>query len=311
MMRNKYLFVLIMLVCIALGGLGLTGVYVNRQDQMEEEQGLTVVTSFYPMYIAAMNVIGDTPGVTLENLSEPQTGCLHDYQLTPEDMKLLSTADVFIVNGGGIETFLTDVAGAYPDLQIIYTGENVDMLDDNAHAWMNMEDYMIQVETIEEKLSETDPARADQYEANASQYCGRIQTLCNQARALREQIQGEPVVIFHEAYAYVAQEYGLEVVGSMDLDEERQVSAGEVAQILDIIEEYQVPVVLAEELYGESMGNTVEAESDAQVIYLDPITRGEYEKDSYLKAMKNNMELLEKAFEQHSHDGHDHGQEGY
>lgn len=296
-----------MLICIALGGLGLTSVYVSRQDQRDQEQNLTVVTSFYPMYIAAMNVIGDTPGVTLENLSEPQTGCLHDYQLTPEDMKLLSTADVFIVNGGGIETFLTDVAKSYPDLQIIYGGENVEMLDDNAHVWMNMEDYKIQVETIANKLAEADSAHASQYEANAEAYCGRIQVLCNRARALREQIQGEPVVIFHEAYAYVAQEYGLEVVGSMDLDEERQVSAGEVAEILNVIEEYHVPVVLAEQLYGESMGNTVEGESDAQVVYLDPLTRGNYEKDSYLDAMENNMELLEKAFEQHSHEGHDHG----
>ncbi len=306
-MKNKYLFVLLMLICIALGGLGLTGVYVSRQDQRDQEQNLTVVTSFYPMYIAAMNVIGDTSGVTLENLSEPQTGCLHDYQLTPEDMKLLSTADVFIVNGGGIETFLTDVAKSYPDLQIIYGGENVEMLDDNAHVWMNMEDYKIQVETIANKLAEADSAHASQYEANAEAYCGRIQVLCNRARALREQIQGEPVVIFHEAYAYVAQEYGLEVVGSMDLDEERQVSAGEVAEILNVIEEYHVPVVLAEQLYGESMGNTVEGESDAQVVYLDPLTRGNYEKDSYLDAMENNMELLEKAFEQHSHEGHDHG----
>ena len=306
-MKNKYLFVLLMLICIALGGLGLTGVYVSRQDQRDQEQNLTVVTSFYPMYIAAMNVIGDTPGVTLENLSEPQTGCLHDYQLTPEDMKLLSTADVFIVNGGGIETFLTDVAKSYPDLQIIYGGENVEMLDDNAHVWMNMEDYKIQVETIANKLAEADSAHASQYEANAEAYCGRIQVLCNRARALREQIQGEPVVIFHEAYAYVAQEYGLEVVGSMDLDEERQVSAGEVAEILNVIEEYHVPVVLAEQLYGESMGNTVEGESDAQGVYLDPLTRGNYEKDSYLDAMENNMELLEKAFEQHSPEGHDHG----
>lgn len=105
-MKNKYLFVLLMLVCIALGGLGLTGVYVNRQNQMQEEQELTVVTSFYPMYIAAMNVIGDTPGVTLENLSEPQTGCLHDYQLTPEDMKLLSTAEYLLSMAEVLRRFL-------------------------------------------------------------------------------------------------------------------------------------------------------------------------------------------------------------
>lgn len=46
------------------------------------------------MYIATLNIVDGVEGVRLENLSEPQTGCLHDFQLTPEDMKLLSTADV-------------------------------------------------------------------------------------------------------------------------------------------------------------------------------------------------------------------------
>ena len=307
-MKNKYIFVLLLLLCIAAGGLGLTGVYVNRQEPAQENRELTVVTSFYPMYIAAMNVIADTPGVTLENLSEPQTGCLHDYQLTPEDMKLLSTADVFIVNGGGIETFLTDVAEAYPDLQIINASEGIDLLDDNAHVWMNMENYEEQVENITEQLSETDTAHADQYEANGAAYREKIRELCSRADSLKAQIAGEPVVIFHEAYAYVAQEYGLFVAGTMDLDEERQVSAGEVAQILNVIRQDQVSVVLAEQLYGESMGDTVEAESDARVVYLDPITRGNYEKDSYLDAMENNIRLLEEAFGRE--DRTDQGQEG-
>lgn len=64
-------------------------------------------------------------GVTLENLSEPQTGCLHDYQLTAADMKLLSKADVFIVNGGGIESFLSDVAESYPDLKIVQACDGI------------------------------------------------------------------------------------------------------------------------------------------------------------------------------------------
>ena len=83
----------------------LIGTVAARNQEVHASKELTVVTSFYPMYIAAENVIGDAGDVRLENLSEPQTGCLHDFQLTPEDMKLLSTADVFIINGGGIESF--------------------------------------------------------------------------------------------------------------------------------------------------------------------------------------------------------------
>ena len=50
--------------------MGLTGWYVSQTQEQTDGQELTVVTSFYPMYIAAENVIGDADGVRLENLSE-------------------------------------------------------------------------------------------------------------------------------------------------------------------------------------------------------------------------------------------------
>lgn len=295
-MKNKYLYVLVLLVCIAFAGLGLTGVYVTGRNQAEEQRELTVVTSFYPMYLAADNVIGDSRGVELQNLSEPQTGCLHDYQLTPEDMKLLSEADVFIVNGGGIETFLTDVAKAYPDLVIINASENIHLLEDNAHAWMNPEMYVEQVKEIAAGLKQADPDHGALYEQNTAAYCEKIGDLQQEFEDLKAQFQGKNIVIFHEAYAYVVQALGMNVSGSMDLDEERQVSAGEVAEILSVIESQNVSFVFAERLYGESMGNTVEAESGVRVIYLDPLTRGEYRADGYLEGMQKNLELIKEAF---------------
>ena len=99
MKKNKNLFVCLMLAGILLVSV-LIGTVAARRQETPASKELTVVTSFYPMYIATENVIGDATDVRLENLSEPQTGCLHDFQLTPEDMKLLSTADVFIINGG-------------------------------------------------------------------------------------------------------------------------------------------------------------------------------------------------------------------
>ena len=56
------------------------------------------------------------------------------------------------------------------------------------------------------------------------------------------------MVLFHEAYEYVAHDYGMQVVYVMDLDEERQVSAGEVAEMLTAVRDGQVTAVLAEEL---------------------------------------------------------------
>ena len=118
-MKNKCKFVGIMFLCILIvctlavmayehtAGMkgaagGASNASGNTKNTDEADDMLTVVTSFYPMYIATLNIVDGVEGVRLENLSEPQTGCLHDFQLTPEDMKLLSTADVFVINGGGI-----------------------------------------------------------------------------------------------------------------------------------------------------------------------------------------------------------------
>ena len=67
----------------------------------------TVVTSFYPVWIMTLNLTrGLEDHVTVRNLAAPSVGCLHDYQLQTSDMKVLSGADAFVVNGAGMEAFL-------------------------------------------------------------------------------------------------------------------------------------------------------------------------------------------------------------
>lgn len=302
MKKNKYVFVLVMLVVITVVSGLLTNIYVSESGSKQEKQTLTVVTSFYPMYIAALNVIGDTDGVHLQNLSEPQTGCLHDFQLTPEDMKLLSKADVFIINGGGIESFMKDVAKSYPDLTIIEASEGIDLLEDegeeNAHAWMSVATYEEQVNHIAEGLAAADEKHASDYQKHADAYVVKLDALKERQQKVAEKIKGQSVILFHEAYDYVADDYGLDVAYVLDLDEERQVSAGEVADVLAAVRDDHVKYILAEELYGKSMGDTVEKETDAKVIYLDALNRGDYDADSYIKGMSANIDLIEQYLTQ-------------
>ena len=328
-MKNKYVFVALMLSVILLVSFGFTNIYVSH-TQTEQDEEFVVVTSFYPMYIAAMNVIGDTEGVTLKNLSEPQTGCLHDFQLTPADMKLLSTADVFIINGGGIESFMEEIAAQYPKLVIIEACEGIELLCDehehsesgegghvsegedvhdeedshaghdhgdlNAHAWMSVELYRQQISNITNGLTKADEGHSASYLANQKSYDGKLSELQQLQKEIRQLVsEHSEVVLFHSAYAYLAQEYDMETAFCMDLDEERQVSAGEVAEVIEVIKHHGVKYIFAEELYAKDMCNLIQKEVDVEVIYLDPLTRGEYTSDSYLDAMKENMVKLQKA----------------
>jgi zinc transport system substrate-binding protein len=301
-MKNKYVFVAVMLGLILFAGVGLTSLYVAGSAAIERGEELTIVTSFYPMYIATANVVGDTSGVVLENLSEPQTGCLHDFQLTAEDMKLLSTADIFIVNGGGIENFMEEVAESYPDLAILEACANTDLIsendEDNAHAWMSVAAYETQIQTITAGLVEIDPNNRENYEANELAYLEKLDALKTRQENLKEDLEGQKnnVILFHEAFDYVAKDYGLRVSCELDLDEESQTSAGDVEKVIAAINESGASVILAEELYGRSLAEAVQREADVKVVYLDPLNRGEYANDSYLDGMSKNIDLLEQIF---------------
>ena len=358
-MKNKCKFVGIMFLCILIvctlavmayehayehtvGKTGAAGEMSDASDSAkntdEADDMLTVVTSFYPMYIATLNIVDGVKGVRLENLSEPQTGCLHDFQLTPEDMKLLSTADVFVINGGGIESFMSDVAKAYPKLDVVEACEDVALLseddadsdhdhdhdadaesdsdhdhdheadtesdsahdhdhgDENAHAWMSVPRYRTMVKTIASHLAQKDEAHAEEYYANAEKYDAKLAKLEKEQDSLKSLTDGQNIVIFHEAYAYVADDFSMNACYLLDLDEERSVSAGEIKQVISAIKDDGVSVILAEELYGKSMGDTVSRETDVHVVYIDPLNRGEYDKDSYLEGMEQNIELIKDAF---------------
>lgn len=372
-MKNKCKFVGIMFLCILIvctlavmayehayehtaGKAGAAGEMSDASDNAkntdEADDMLTVVTSFYPMYIATLNIVDGVEGVRLENLSEPQTGCLHDFQLTPEDMKLLSTADVFVINGGGIESFMSDVAKAYPKLDVVETCEDVALLseddadsdhdhdhdadaesdsdhdhdheadtesdsdhdhdhdadaeadsahdhdhgDENAHAWMSVPRYRTMVQTIASRLAEKDAKHADEYYANAKAYDAKLAVLEEKINSIKSLTNGQNIIIFHEAYAYVADDFSMNACYLLDLDEERSVSAGEIKQVIGAIKDDGVSVILAEELYGKSMGDTVSRETDVHVVYIDPLNRGEYDKDSYLDGMEHNIELIKEAF---------------
>lgn len=310
---------------------GVSGASDSTKNTDEADDMLTVVTSFYPMYIAALNIVDKVDGVRLENLSEPQTGCLHDFQLTPEDMKLLSTADVFVINGGGIESFMSDVAKAYPKLDVVEACEDVALLsedadtesesnhdhdhdadtesdsnhdhdhdhdhgDENAHAWMSVPRYRTMVKTIASHLAQKDEAHAKEYYANAEKYDAKLAVLEEKINSLKSLTGGQNIIIFHEAYEYVADDFSMNACYLLDLDEERSVSAGEVKQVIGAIKDDGVSVILAEELYGKSMGDTVSRETDVHMVYIDPLNRGDYDKDSYLDGMEHNIELIKDAF---------------
>lgn len=163
-MRRKLLILFSIMVLISAVSTVFISFTNERLDQ--EDEKLTIVTSFYPIYVATKNVVSDIDGIELINLAENQTGCLHDYQLTTKDMKKLENADIFIINGGGIEAFATDIVKNYPEITMIDSSKGIEFLPSMEEHEHGHGEHIEEEESIEEENHEKEGIVGEQKESH-------------------------------------------------------------------------------------------------------------------------------------------------
>ena len=292
-MKAKIIFLLAVMI-FTLSGCG----------QNSDDGKLKIVTSFYPMYIDAINIAGNVEGVEVVNLTKPQTGCLHDYQLTTEDMKTLETADIFIVNGLGMENFLDKVTEQRKNLKIINASDSDKIFtvkdgdEVNPHVWMSITYSMEQVKAITSQLCALDPAHAEVYRKNALEYVNKLTTLRDEMHLMLDILPNKNIVTFHEAFPYFAAEFKLNIAGVIEREPGTEPTPQELSDTIKIVNELPVKVLFTEPQYSPKAAETIARETGAKIFTLDPITTGESKienADAYINAMKKNAQTLTEA----------------
>ena len=210
-------FLKLLALTLLVSGAMLLGGCGDTADK--NNQKISIVTSFYPMYLDVINITQGIEGVEVKNLTQPQTGCLHDYQLTTEDMKTLSEADILVVNGAGMENFLEKVAKENKNLQIIEAAatDKITFIEDehgeiNPHVWMSVTYAKWQVEAITFKLCELDPTHDKEYRINALDYVNKLDALREEMHSKLDNLPHKDIVTFHEAFPYFAKEFKLNII---------------------------------------------------------------------------------------------------
>ena len=302
-MRKRFTF-LLLLVFLLTG----CGKNINIKENNEK---LQVVTSFYPVYLLAQAVTEGAEGLELQNMAQPQTGCLHDYELTISDMKLLEQADVLIINGGGMESFLEQALERYPELIIIDTTEGMELLEEehhhhegaseeedehdhegNPHVWLSPEKAAHQAECIAEALAELD-------EKDGAIFAENAEAFHEDAHALQEMSheigipEGEFAAVFHEGFAYLTELFHMENVFGIFADEYQMPSAKELAEATDEAKEHGIRFFLTAADNGRIYGETLAKELDETIVVLDPLTMADEEGLSYLERMEKNIRAIE------------------
>lgn len=320
MLKKKLAFLLCVMLILSLTGYAVCKTAGGKKIEDERKEVL-LVTSFYPMYLLAQNLVPEEGKIAVVNLTENQTGCLHDYQLTAKDMRLLSDADAFLVNGAGMELFIESVLEEIKDLSVIEATKGMTLLEGsahehnheepehgreeeadhahheqekNGHVWMDVIRYREQANVAARELQVLFPAYATEIKESYEQYEEKLATLSEEVQLLREEVKGQNVVIFHDAFAYLADSLSMHVIGVVALDEETVPSAGEIAELIEEIKYHGGAWILIEEAYA-SHAEKIVAETGARVLYLNPLVTGDGEKNSYLVGMRENIKVIREA----------------
>ncbi len=283
----------------------ITGCAHKRVENNSDGEGFTVVTSFYPIYIATINVTKGIQGVETINMTKPQTGCLHDYQLTPEDLIKIEKADAFVVNGAGMEGFIDDVLRQQKNLEIIDASQGIELIEDasgeeNPHVWVSISNAIIQVRNISNRLASIDQTHAQQYKANADAYIAKLEILKEKMHQALKDIKNRDIITFHEAFPYFAKEFDLNIIAVIEREPGTAPSPRELEKTINIVNDSKVKVLFAEPQYELRSAEIIANETGAKIYTLDPIVTGNADKGAYyayITAMEANLKTLLEALE--------------
>ena len=301
MKRLVSIFALLTLFSLALVGCGGSGSSGSGNDK-KAEAPFRIVTSFYPMYIATINITQGVDGVEVTNMTKPQTGCLHDYQLATGDLKTLEKADAFVINGAGMEAFLNKVVSQQKNLKIIDASKDIPLLKDgdeeNPHVWLSVTHAIAQVKNIADQLAAADPKHADAYKKNAAAYVQKLEALKKEMHAALDNLPHKDIVTFHEAFPYFAQEFGLHIVAVIEREPGSEPTPAELKETIEKVNALPVKVLFTEPQYSPSAAEAIARETGAKIYTLDPVVTGEANdaaKDAYITTMKKNQATLAEA----------------
>jgi zinc transport system substrate-binding protein len=275
-------FILIFILALTVPGLAVGCGGSDGHSSTRE----TVVASFYPLAFAAEQVGGEA--VSVENLTPPGAEP-HDLEVSPSDVSKIKSADLVLLLGHGFQPQLEDAAGSGADVVALLDTPALDLHPDgDPHVWLDPIRYMKIVDRIGVALRRP---------AAVSRLLARLRKLDKDYRRGLADCARRDIVTSHEAFAYLAERYGLNQMAVTGLNPEAEPTPQALQQTVDVVRASDATTVYFERLVSPRLAETVARETGTKTAVLDPIeglTDTERKQgDDYFTLMRANLHALQ------------------
>lgn len=287
------------LVCVAVV---LASLLPARAAQAQAGPTLKIGVTLHPYYSWTKNVIGALPGYEVRAIlpGEIDAG---DYQPRPEDIKKLVDLDVIVLNGIGHDDFILPMikSSGNKKLVIIRVNDTTPQIHSahgsavNSHTFISFTNAIQQTYVIQKALTTLRPADAAALQRNASDYARRLRLIKSKASQQLAEAKITRVVTVHDGYGYLLQEFGLEVAGVVQPAHGLTPSAGELRDMVKLLQREKLRVVFSEETFPEAMLKVLKDEAGVKVYIITHIASGEYTADKFEREMQKNVDTMVRA----------------
>ena len=237
---------------------------------------LQVVTTTTVLADIVANVGGDL--VTATSVV-PKNSDVHTFEPKPSDIRTVASAKLLVMNGLGLDDWLTKMIGnasaeGTPLVRLGVDLPGVQLLPDetaateNPHLWMDVKYAELYVDRIAAALMSADPPHAATYDANAAAYERQLEPLDAWVRAQIATIPAanRKLVTFHDAFPYYAREYGITIVGVAVEAPGQDPSAGYTAQLISAIKAAGVKAIFSEAQFPAKLVDQLASQANCKVV---------------------------------------------
>ncbi|OUL09975.1 zinc ABC transporter substrate-binding protein [Sedimentibacter sp. SX930] len=305
---------------LSAAALVLVGCGTGGSDESAvSEDGIKVVTTFYPMYDFAKNVVGDNGEVSVL-LDAGQES--HGYEPTPQDIAAIADADVFVYNSDEMETWVPSVLESIEssDVIIVEAAEDIalfelkeaaeeehsdeegeDAHNVDPHVWLDPVYAQEEVAAILAGVLEADEANKESYQANAAAFNEKLAELDAAYQTAFETAENRTFVVQHAAFGYIARRYELTEVAVSDVSSDAEPNPAKLAELQQFMIDNQITTVYYSDSASSKTAETLAEEAGATLEVLSPL-EGITDEDQeagkdYLSVMEENLTALKKVIQ--------------
>ncbi|OBZ08127.1 metal ABC transporter solute-binding protein, Zn/Mn family [Bacillus sp. FJAT-26390] len=286
-----------------------------------EKNQVSVVTSFYPLYFLASEIGGEH--IKAVNLIaagvEP-----HDWTPKSRDLDTASKARLFLYHGAGLEGWVDGFLKGLSKDSAVVTKEISDGITliegteeeheeehaDEAghdhgsidpHTWVSPKSALKLAENVKNSLIEADSANQADYEKNYAALKTKLEAIDADYSAKLAQVANKNIVTSHQAFGYLARDYGLKQISIMGLSPDAEPRAQDLLDIAKYVKANNVKYIFFEELVSDQLAKTLASEADVETMVLNPLEGLTPEQDkkgeTYLTLMERNLQNLVQALQ--------------